>query len=125
MATKEPRINIDPKNWKEFLQAFSIRNNDRRGRFEVFRKNGSVEEEGQEAHLENVALKDNGETKDIEVLRIDRGDQRAEKVRDTITNVRGVTVQYDLDGSEGALEIIDNEESLIALRLESLIDGAS
>lgn len=125
MAVDEPRINIDPENWKEFLQAFSLRNNDRRARFEVFRSNGKVEEEGQESHLEDVSLIERDETRDIKILRIDRGDQNAEKIRDEITGVRGVTIQYDLDGSEGALEITDNENSLITLRFESKIDGAS
>ena len=125
MAVEEPRINIDPENWKEFLQAFAIRNNDRRARFEVFRSNGQVEEEDKEARLEDVLLRDAGQAKNIEIIRIDRGDKNAEKVRDTITNVRGVTIQYDLDGSEGALEITDSEESLISLRFESKIDGAS
>jgi len=75
--------------------------------------------------LEDVLLRDAGQAKNIEIIRIDRGDKNAEKVRDTITNVRGVTIQYDLDGSEGALEITDSEESLISLRFESKIDGAS
>lgn len=125
MATEEPRINIDPENWKEFLEAFAIRNNDRRARFEVFRSNATVEEEGQEAHLEDIKLVEEKGSSKIEILRIDRGGKNAEKVRDAVTDVRGVTVQYDLDGSEGALEITDSDESLISLRFESKIDGAS
>ena len=125
MATEEPRINIDVENWREFLEAFSIRNNDRRARFEVFRRGGTVEEEEQEAHLEDIKLVEENGSRKIEILRIDRGEKNAEKVRDEVTDVRGVTVQYDLDGSEGALEITDSEESLISLRFESKIDGAS
>ena len=82
---KEPRINIDPDNWKEFLQSFSIRNVGRRARFEVFRSNGKVEEEEQESHLEDVRLKDAGDSTSIEILRIDRREKKTEKVRDEIT----------------------------------------
>lgn len=125
MATQEPKVLIEPENWKEFLQAFSIRNNDRRARFDVYRINGKVEEEDQEAHLEDVVLKQNGNSKNIEVIRIDRADKNADKLRDTITNVRGIAVQFDTDGSEDALEITDDQNSLISLRLESKVDGAS
>jgi len=125
MTTQEPRINVDVENWKEFLPAFSIRNNDRRARFEVFRSYGKVEEEEGEAHLEDILLRNNGDAKDIEIIRIDRGDKNAEKVRDVIEDVRGITVQYDVDGSEGAIEITDSENSLISLRFESKIDGVS
>ena len=123
--TEEPKVLIEPANWSEFLQAFSIRNNNRRARFDIFRRNGKVEEEGKEAHLEDVLLKHNGKDKNIEVIRIDRGDKNADKVRDTITNIRGVAVRYDTDGSENALEITDDENSLINLRFESKVDGAS
>ena len=125
MATEEPKVLIEPENWNEFLQAFSIRNNDRRARFDVYRSNGKVEEEEQEAHLEDVVLRQNGNHKNIEVIRIDRADKNADKLRDTITNVRGLAVQFDTDGSEDALEITDDQNSLISLRLESKVDGAS
>lgn len=125
MATQEPKILIEPENWNEFLQAFSIRNNDRRARFDVYRSNGKVEEEEQEARLEDVVLRQNGKSKNIEVIRIDRADKNADKLRDTITNVRGLAVQFDTDGSEDALEITDDQNSLISLRFESKVDGAS
>jgi hypothetical protein len=120
-----PKVLIEPENWGEFLQAFSIRNNNRRARFDIFRRNGKVEEEKQEAHLEDVILKQNGNAKNIEVIRIDRGDKNADKLRDVITNVRGVAVQYDTDGSEDVLEITDDQNSLINLRFESKVDGVS
>lgn len=122
MATQEPKVLIEPENWNEFLQAFSIRNNGRRARFDVFRSNGKVEEEEQEARLEDVLLKQNGNHKNIEVIRIDRADKNADKLRDTITNVRGLPVQFDTDGSEDALEITDDQNSLISLRFESKVD---
>ena len=121
----EPKVVIEPSNWSEFLTAFSTRNYNRRARFDVFRKNGRVDEEAQEAHLEDVKLKLNSNNADIEVIRIDRSEKNADKIKDIIENVMGVTVQYDTDGSEDILEIIDNENSLISLRLESRVDGVS
>ncbi len=121
----EPRKMIAPNDWKEFLQGFAKRNNDRRARFDVFRKNGEVEEESQEAHLEDVVLRENGSAKDVEVIRIDRTKSDAEKTSDVITNVRGIVVQYDTDGSEDILEITDDQNTLVSLRFESKVDGAS
>lgn len=120
----EPIAQIEPDNWEEFLREFSSRNNNRRARFEVFRR-GQVEEEGREARLEDIRLKREGQRAHIEVIRIDRGDQTADKLRDTITNIRGISVQFDTDGSEDALEITDDENSLISLRFESRVDGVS
>lgn len=121
----EPKNLIEPQNWSEFLQEFSIRNNDRRARFDVFRNDGTTEEEDQEAHLEDVVLKDNGKAKNVEIIRINRADKNADKIRDLITNVRGIAVQYDTDGSEDALEITDDQNTLISLRMESKVDGNS
>ncbi len=121
----EPRKMIAPNDWKEFLRDFAKRNNNRRARFDVFRSGGEVEEERQEAHLEDVALRENGNAKDVEVIRIDRSKSDAEKTREVITNVRGIIVQYDTDGSEDILEITDNQNTLVSLRFESKVDGAS
>ncbi len=121
---KEPIEQIEPSKWEDFLQEFSQRNNNRRARFEVFR-GGNVEEENQEAHLEEVSLKRDGNKTNVEFIRINRADQNADKIRNEVTNVRGISVQYDVDGSEDVLEITDNENSLISLRLESKIDGNS
>jgi hypothetical protein len=123
--TIEPKVAVEPANWKEFLQEFSSRNYNRRARFDIFRINGKVQEEGREAHLEDVSLKMDGDTRNIEVIRIDRSNANADKIKDTIASVVGVAVQYDTDRSEDALEITDNENSLISLRLESKVDGAS
>jgi hypothetical protein len=115
---------IEPINWQEFLQEFSVRNYNRRSRFEIFSK-ASVEEEGKEAHLEAISLQKNGNQSDVMVIRIDRADSNAEKIKDVITNVRGISVQYDTDGSEDILEITDNDNNLIQLKMESKVDGAS
>ncbi len=122
---REPKKLIKPENWEEFLQEFSDRNNNRRARFDVFRRDGTVEEEGAEAHLEDVRLIADGDTKNVEIIRIDRTEINAEKTTDTVTNVRGIAVQYDVDGSEDALEITDDRNTLIMLRMESKVDGAS
>ena len=122
---EEPKATIEPANWSEFLQEFSTRNYNRRARFDVFRSNGKVEEEDQEARLEFIALRDGGKRKNIEVIRIDRSEINADKIKDVIEHVLGVAVQYDTDGSEDALEFVDSENNLISLRLESKVDGVS
>ncbi len=122
---REPRKIIEPANWEKFLQEFSERNNNRRARFDIFRADGTVEEEGSEGHFEDASLKHNGKASNVEVIRIDRAHSNAEKTKDVVTNVRGITVQYDTDGSEDILEITDDQNTLISLRFESKIDGAS
>ena len=118
-------IQIEPINWKEFLGEFAARNNNRRARFDVFRLRGGVEQESREEHLEDILLKADGQAKSVEVIRIDRTNGNAEKKRDVITNVRGISVQYDTDGSENVLEITDDQNTLISLRFESRVDGVS
>jgi hypothetical protein len=116
---------IEPANWEEFLRDFAERNNNRRSRFDVYRSDGTTEDEGEEEHLEDVRLKTDGNSKTVEIIRLDRSHRNTGKTLDTITNVRGIAVQYDTDGSEDALEIIDDENTLISLRFESKVDGVS
>lgn len=116
---------IEPNNWKTFLEDFSTRNNNRRARFDVYRNDGNAEEERAEAHFEDASLKTDGDRHDVVVIRIDRSKSDAEKMHDTITSVVGIAVQYDTDGSEDALQITDKENELISLRFESKVDGAS
>ena len=116
---------IEPANWEDFLSDFADRNNNRRARIDVYRSDGTTEDEGQEAHLEDVRVKTDGNSKSVEIIRIDRTNKNTGKTHDVITNVRGVAVQYDTDGSEDALEITDDENTLISLRLESKVDGVS
>jgi GMP synthase PP-ATPase subunit len=122
---KEPRKTIAPDTWETFLREFADRNNNRRARFDVFLADGTIEEEGIEAHLEDVRLETHGNANNIVIIRIERGDKTAHKKHDTITNVRGIGVQLDTDGSEDALEITDDQNALISLRLESKVDGNS
>lgn len=113
---------IEPNSWKQFLEEFSSRNNNRRARFQIF-KGAGADEEKEEAFFEDISLKDENTT--IVVTRIDRTEANAKKFHDTITNVIGIAVQYDTDGSEDALEITDKEGELVMLRFESRVDGVS
>lgn len=122
---KEPKKTIKPDEWENFLSEFSARNKDRRARFDVFRKDGTVQEESQELRLADINLKQSGERHSVEIIRIDRTEGEAEKQRETVTNVRGIAVQFDVDGSEDALEITDDQNTLIMLRFESNVDGVS
>lgn len=122
---REPRRMIAPDEWEKFLQEFATRNYNRRARLDVFRSDGATEEEAVEAHLEDVKLIENGDRKNVEIIRIDRSGGNAEKTKETVTNVRGISVQIDTDGSEDALEITDNQNTLVSLRLESKVDGNS
>ncbi|MBA2495140.1 MAG: hypothetical protein H0V31_10660 [Acidobacteria bacterium] len=120
----EPRKIIIPDEWENFLKEFSKRNRERRARFQIF-TNGEMNEEEQEAHLENVSLeKRNGENQ-IDVVRIDKADEKNEKMTDTIKNVHGIVVQYETDGSENVLELRDDRGKLTSLRFESKLDGVS
>lgn len=122
---EEPRNAVSSENWEEFLTEFVKRNKDRRARFDVYTEDGEIEEEGQEAHLEDITLKSDGDTNNVEVVRTDLGDADAEKITVLVTNVRGIRVQYDTDGSENVLEFIDDQNTLISLRFESNVDGVS
>ena len=124
-TNEEPREAISVGEWKSFLRDFVERNKDRRSRFDIFRENGSTEEEEVEAHLEEIIYKNDGNSKNVEVIRIDKSDAESHEVRVAITNLRGIRVQYDTDGSENVLEFIDNQNTLISLRFESKVDGAS
>ena len=119
----EPRKLIAPDDWESFLEDFTERNKNRRARFDVFRKNGKVEEENQESHLEKISFVKND--KKVEIVRIDRTENKNEEIKNQITKVKSLFVQYDTDGSEDVLEFLDNEDSLISLRMESKVDGVS
>jgi hypothetical protein len=121
---EEPVKQIEPAKWEEFLKEFSARNFNRRARFEIF-SGGSVEEEEQEARLEEVSIKRDGKGATIKIIRIDRAEKNADKIKNEITGVRGISVQYETDSSENALEITDDKNNLISLRLESKVDGNS
>ncbi|MGI8640210.1 MAG: DUF5335 family protein [Pyrinomonadaceae bacterium] len=116
---------IEPKNWANFLEEFSTRNKNRRARFNIFKRNGDTQEEATEAHLQGILIEKDDDKSTITVRRVDTTEAEAETRTDTITGVRGVAVQYDTDGSEDVLEITDDQNTLISLRFESKVDGAS
>jgi hypothetical protein len=122
---REPRKMIEPANWNKFLQEFSERNANRRARFNIFFSSGETVEEAEEGHLKNVSLKKEGGKTQIIIERVDRSGDDEQAMSDTIENVRGVGVQYETDGSENILEITDEKNTLISLRLESKLDGNS
>ena len=121
----EPRKGIGRNDWEDFLKDFTARNKNRRARFNVFFNSGETVEEAEEGHLESVSLNKNGDEAQVIVKRTDQTAEKQETMTDTIENVRVITVQYDTDGSEDILEIIDAKNTLLSLRLESKVDGAS
>jgi hypothetical protein len=116
---------IEPKNWEKFLEEFSARNKNRRARFNIFFSSGETVEEAEEGHLEKISLSKNGDKTQVIISRADRTKEEEETMTDTIENVRGVAVQYETDGSENILEITDEKNTLLSLRFESKLDGAS
>ena len=48
---KEPRKTIAPDKWETFLREFADRNNNRRTRFEVFRADGTIDENKKEEKI--------------------------------------------------------------------------
>lgn len=122
---REPRKQISPDNWENFLRDFSARNANRRARFNIFFSSGETIEEGEEGHLESISLTKNGNKTEVVVKRADQTSADAGTMTDAIGNVRGITVQIDTDGSEDVLEITDGKNTLFSLRLESKVDGNS
>ena len=117
---------IEPNDWENFLKEFSERNRDRRARFNVFFRSGETIEEAEEGHLKTISSSKNGNKTQIVVERVDRTGSGEEQIMtDTIENVRGVAIQYETDGSENVLEITDEKNTLLSLRLESKLDGNS
>ena len=120
---REPRFVVNENDWESFLREFSDRNRDRRARIEVFWRDGTTENEDEESHLETISLTGGG--KNVEIIRVDRTKSEPENRSETVTNVEGIAAQYDPDGSENALEILDDQNSLVSLRFESKAHGIS
>lgn len=112
---------VDPAGWQDFLNDFSERNRGRRARFELFGRSGISREEDQEGHLEKISI-------DGPIVTVTRSYEKhgqTETMKDDIADVRGITVQLDVDKSEDVLEFSDTEGNLTALHFESLVDGDS
>ncbi len=86
---------ITPATWLDFLSDFTDRNRGRRARFEIFSPGSSAEEQ-QEGHFESATISDNVVT--IQRSYESQGEQKI--MSDDITDVHGITVQLDTDGSE-------------------------
>lgn len=112
---------IEPAKWNEFLNDFSKQNRGRRARFELFRRDGEVAEEGQEGYFESASIDDEA----ITIIRIDKSNIEEYEMTDRIPNVHGVAVQLDSDGSDNTLELTNERGDMTVLHFESTIDGDS
>ncbi len=121
----EPRKGIAQDKWEDFLKDFSERNKNRRARFDVFFNSGETVEEAQEGRLESVLLNKDANNTQVIVNRTDQTEGKNETMTDRIENVQRITIQYETDGSENALEITDAKNTLMSLRLASRFDGNS
>src|SRR5689334_15200115 len=116
---------IERSDWPQFLREFSERNQDRRARFEIFSR-GGVSEEWEEGHLAGVGVKTDGASSpQVVVRRMDKSGIEPREIVQAVPDVRRISVQYDTDNSEDALEIEDARGALLVMRLESKVDGAS
>ncbi len=113
---------IEPNNWEEFLAEFSTRNRERGARFYIFFASGKALKEEQEGHFKGVSLNKHGGKTHVVV---ERGETDDKTMVDSIDNVRGIAVQYEVDGSENSLELTDEKNTLFSLRFESKLDGDS
>ena len=111
---------VEPQEWATFLSAFTGRNRGRRARFEVF-SSGDFMEEVQEARFESVSIAGNSVTVK---RRYQKHGEEAE-MTDELTNIHGISVQYDTDNSEDMLEFTDDKNELTTLHFESRVDGDS
>lgn len=112
---------IEPEQWAKFLSEFSERNNGRRARFELFRRDGAVAEEEREGYFESV----NEHNGTVTIVRTDRSGKKERSVEDKIPNIRGISVQFDTDGSDNTIEFTNDRGDMTVLHFESNIDGDS
>lgn len=108
---------IDPAEWNKFLAEFSDRNRGRRVRFEEFTRRG-VAEEDEEGAFESISI-------DKGVAEVKRRTAGRASITDHIDDIRGITVQYDSDGSENTMEFMDTNGNMTVMHFESLVDGDS
>jgi hypothetical protein len=111
---------IEPQEWGSFLDGFTERNRGRRARYEVFSR-GNVMEEDEEACFESASTDGNSVT----IKRTHPGKGWEAEIVDELENIRGISVPYNTDNSEDALEFTNERNELTSLRLESRVDGES
>ncbi len=114
------RTVVEPEKWQAFMIEFSERNKGRRARFELFR-GGDLSEEEQEGSFESIKIERSTVT--VERSYEHGGTQRT--MTDTFTDIRGIAVQPDVDGSDNTLELTDSNGDMTVLHFESLVDGDS
>ena len=112
---------IDPATWPEFLAEFSNRNRGRRARFELFRRDGEIAEEGQEGYFESANL--NGRVVTVKRSYTEHGETKT--MLDELHDTHGIEVQYDTDESEDTVEFMDHKGDMTVLHFESKVDGDS
>lgn len=116
---------IDSANWRDLLDGFSKRNRLRGARFETFKGSQVVEEE-QEARLENITLTMTGVgAPRVTITRLDKSTSEPAKLITTISRVRRIRPQLDVDDNDGGLEIEDMNGVLNLLRLGSKAVGGN
>lgn len=108
---------ITPGEWAEYLEGFSSRNRGRRARFEAFAE-GRVTEEDEEAVFDGVSMEKNT----ARVRRLNRT-HNDDPLIDELTDIRGLTVQLDSDGSDNTIEFLDSNGDVTILHFESMVDG--
>ena len=111
---------VEPQEWGTFLNAFSERNKGRRARFEIF-SHGDFSEESQEGVFEHASIDEHTVT----VKRTYESRGETATMSDELTNIRGISVQYDTDNSEDMLEFTNDKDELTTLHFESKVDGDS
>jgi hypothetical protein len=108
---------IPPDEWGRFVEEFSERNRGRRARFEAFAE-GTVMEEDEEAVFESLSM-DGGTVTVRRTIRT-HGEK---SITDELTDIHGLTVQFDSDGSDNTIEFTDDNGDLAVLHFESMVDG--
>ena len=108
---------IPHDEWAEYLEGFSSRNRGRRARFEAF-AGGIVTEEDEEAVFDGVSMENNT----AKVRRLNRTHDD-DPITDELTDIRGLTVQLDSDGSDNTIEFLDSNGDVAELHFESMVDG--
>lgn len=111
---------IPPEKWQDFLSEFSSRNRGRRARFESFSGSG-VAEEDEEAVFENISIANSVAT----VTHIVSTAAGTSPISDEVSEVHGISVQYDSDTSENTMEFMNMNGDMTVLHFESLVDGDS
>jgi len=97
---------IESSEWETFLNAFTQRNRGRRARFRDIQPRRFCRR-GTGGHLESVSADDHTVT--VKRSYDKHGEQAT--MSDELENIRGISVQYDVDNSEDVLEFTNDKTS--------------